>query len=683
MLLDDLQWADQPSQLLLDFLARRLPSGAAAVVGAYRDVDPVPGPALAAVAARTKVLPLTGLTAEAVAELVVHVVGEQRAKEVAGEVHRRTGGNPFFAQQVSWLLKDGRTGVPPGAAEALAQRFASLPEPSAAVVVAAAVAGPRFSADLVARATGQLPEAVAGSLAEAVQARVLSQDGPDRYRFTHDLFREYAYDGLPAADRARLHQRIGAELEAERTSGGDVSLAELARHFVQADPRSDRARRYCVAAAGEATRRLAYEEAVNHWEGALAAVAGAGSALRIETLIELGEARRRVGDGQAAGDAYLRAAELARREQDASGLAGAALGFHAIGSRMWWPPGQTVSLLSEALDVLGAGDELMRLRVMASLARVLAWHRLDVPQAQALAEHAVAAARASGDLPTLIACLLAEHTALLVPGTARARHALAAEVADLAARTGDHEAQLEARLLAASDLLEAADPAFRAELEEFLRLADGSHQPRFRYAGLVRRTMLALLAGRLAEADRLIGQAAMLGEECGEPGVPDVRYDQGWELLTAEGRLGELAGALPQMFPDPESVQARGALAMVLLASGARAEAAEVAATLAGADPGGASPDNQQLLTAAHATELVAAFEVRPAAEKLYALLLPSADQAVVSGVAITFKGAVAHHLGVLAALLNRAADAVGHFEQAIAVHEPPVTPGRRSLVPG
>src|SRR5206468_7336992 len=64
VLLDDLQWADQPSQLLLDFLARRLPAGAAAVVGAYRDTEPTSGPAsgpaLASLAARTTGLPLTG-----------------------------------------------------------------------------------------------------------------------------------------------------------------------------------------------------------------------------------------------------------------------------------------------------------------------------------------------------------------------------------------------------------------------------------------------------------------------------------------------------------------------------------------------------------------------------------------------------------------------------------------------
>ena len=126
---------------------------------------------------------------------------------------------------------------------------------------------------------------------------------------------------------------------------------------------------------------------------------------------------------------------------------------------------------------------------------------------------------------------------------------MAAEVAGLAERSGDQEILLEARLLAATDRLELADPGFRAELDEFIRLAEASRQPRYRYAALVRRAALALLAGRLAEAERLIGQAEMLGEECGEPGARDVRYDQGWDLLTAQGRLGELGDALPGDVP--------------------------------------------------------------------------------------------------------------------------------------
>src|SRR5205823_6529811 len=110
-------------------------------------------------------------------------------------------------------------------------------------------------------------------------------------------------------------------------------------------------------------------------------------------LLELAEARRRAGQGQPAGQAYLRAAVLARGDDplrppreglaraapDPAGLARAALGLHAIGTRTWWPPDQVVALLSEALDALGSGSagDPLRLRVMASLARALAWHGLD------------------------------------------------------------------------------------------------------------------------------------------------------------------------------------------------------------------------------------------------------------------------------------------------------------------
>ncbi|HEX5291699.1 MAG TPA: AAA family ATPase, partial [Streptosporangiaceae bacterium] len=671
LLLDDLQWADQPSQLLLDFLARRLPAGAVAVVGSYRDTEPAPGPVLAALAARTTVLPLTGLSPEAVGDLVADVVGEQRAAKIAAGVHRRTGGNPFFVQQVSWLLRSGQEGIPPGVHEAMELRFAGLPGATAAALRTAAVIGQRFSADLVALVSGQPLAAVAEALAAAVRARVVSRDGTGTYRFAHDLFREYAYDQLPAAERAGLHRRIGQALEASRAAGGEVALAELARHFVLADPVSAQAWEYSVAAAREATARLAYEDAVRHWEHA-ATAADARPADRTGALLELADARRRAGQGQAAGQAYLRAAELARSAHGPAALARAALGLHAIGTRAWWPPDQVVALLSEALDTFGSGSdgESLRLHVMASLSRALAWHGLDPPRARTLAAQAVAAARAASDPVTLASCLLAQHHAIWAAGTARDRLRITAEVAALAERSGDQEILLEARLLAATGRLELADPGFRAELDEFLHLAEASRQPRFRYAALVRRAALALLAGRLAEAERLIGQAEMLGEECGEPGVRDVRYDQGWDLLTAQGRLGELGGTLPEMFPDPESPQARGARALVMLASGARTAAAEAVAPLLTADPGTIQPDRQRLLGLAYAAELAAAFGAVPVAERLYATLLPFEDEAVVSGAAITFKGAVAHYLGLLAAVLGRAATAASHLEQAVAIHD-------------
>ncbi len=667
VLLDDLHTADEPSLLLLDFLARRLPAGAISVIGTYRG----PGPALAAVAARAAALPLAGLPAGAVAELMADVLGERPAEAVSAAVHRRTGGNPFFVQQVSWLLKAGQTGIPPGVHEALAERFAALSTACTAALGAAAIIGGRFRADLVARTLEQAPGPVAEALAEGARAGVLAGDAPGAYRFVHDLFREFAYERLPVGERARLHLRTGRQLEADRARGADVPLAELAGHFVQADPGSDPAHEYSAAAAGEAEDRLAYEEAERHWQRALAA-AGENPATRTGTLLALARARWRMGAGQAAGETYLAAAGLARREHDAVGLAHAALGLHEIGSRIWWPADQLVTVLSEALDALSEapGATALRLRVMAGLARVLAWHGLDLPRARALAAEAVTQARATGDVPVLAACLLAQHNALWAPGTAGERRAVAAEVAALAGQAGDRELLIEARLLATTDLLELADPAFRAELDEFARLADATRQPRFRYAALARRAMLALLGGHFAEAGRLIGQAAALGEECGEPGARDVRHDQDWDLRDGQGRLGELADVPLDMFPDPDSPQARGLRALALLAAGDRAQAAQVAAPMFMGGPDRIPRNHQFLLGAAFVTELMAGLGGIPAAGQLYQALLPFAGQAVVSGAAISFRGSVAHHLGVLAAVLDQPGEAAAHLEHAVAVHE-------------
>src|SRR5262249_37177148 len=90
-----------------------------------------------------------------------------------------------------------------------------------------------------------------------------------------------------------------------------------------------------------------------------------------------GPAADRRGDG---GGPYRAGAGLAGRDHGPVGLARAALGLHEIGSRIWWPAGQLVAVLSEALDALAdvPGATSLRLRVMASLARVLAWRGLDL-----------------------------------------------------------------------------------------------------------------------------------------------------------------------------------------------------------------------------------------------------------------------------------------------------------------
>jgi tetratricopeptide (TPR) repeat protein len=783
ILLDDLQWADEASLLFLDFFIRRLRAGSAAVIGAYRDVSPAPGAALIRVSARGRVLPLTGLAAADVARLVARVAGQPLADSAGPQVHQRTGGNPFYVQQVSWLLATGQAGLPPGVSEALADRFAGLPADAVEVLGLAAVVGQPFSAGLLAEVAGRPVAETATALAEAAAARLVTaaeRAGPDAapgagvvlegamapaipaapgvqpFRFAHDLFREHAYRRLAAQDRARLHGQAGAVLAARRAAGADVPLAELARHFSQADPHSADTFRYCAAAAREAAGQLAYEEAVRHWEAALTAVSAAppGPGLTA-TLLDLAEALGRAGDLTAAGDAFRRAAGLARRQHDAPALARAALGLQAIGTRAWWPPDEIIAVLTEALAALpdgqaggesatevtddagraaaqatagqpgpgptgarpdgvaqdraapggaapdgrgpaGNGDAgsgavpghdpdgpgqaggALRARVMAGLARVLAWHQIDLPRAAGLADGAVAAARAAGDPRLVASCLIAQHNAHWQPGNPADRRAIAVAAAGCAREAGDQELLAEARLLIATDLLELADPAFRAELSGFLDLAGTAPEPRLRYAALARRAMIALLGGQFAEAERLIGEAAAAGRECGDPGADDVRTDQGWELMSALGRLDELAGVAAGMFPDPDSTQARGLRAWVLLARGDPARAAElIAPELAIGGPGRPPPPpagRQWLFQAASGAELIAELGDQPgvpaAAAALYHGLAPFTDLAVVSGAAISFRGAVAHHRGALALAAGRPAEAAALLAQAADTHD-------------
>ena len=691
VILEDLQWADPPSLQLLDFLARRLPAARVLVLATWRDLDTPPDdpavPLLADLAAGGTVVPLPALSEAEVGRLVAGMLGGRPEPALVADLRRRTGGNPFFVQQVTRLLlaqtgtggpgREAPAGIPFGVREAVRRRLARLGPACVELVTAAAVAGPEFTAALLTRVAGAPPDAVRDLLEEAARAHVLAgPTGPLRpWRFAHDLFREVVLEGLDGQARARLHLRVGRALEAERGAGG-VPPAQLAGHFAQAGAEGeDEAIRYGALAAAEATRRLAHEEAARQWARALEVLDGSARAddgdRRIELLLELAAARRRAGDLAGSRQACARAAELARRVADPDGLARATLAMLAVGSRSW-PTlvHDTVPLLEEAAAALDDRDTPLRARVLAGLARELAWNGMDLAGAARFADAAIAAARAAGDRATLAACLLARHNAGWRPGNAADRLALATQIVELAGDGRDLELLAEARLLRTADLLELADPAFQAELAEFLRVAADLEQPRLRYAALARRAMQALLAGRLGEAERLVAEAADLGRAIGEPDVADVEHAQLWELRGLQGRRSELLPLGRALFGD-DSPPGRGFLALTLLEQGDRAGAAAAAGPLLDLPaPPPVPADRTWLASVTYASELAAALGARAACEWLYEALLPHAEETVAIGVAIAFRGAVAHYLGLLAAALDRPEEARPHFEHALAVHE-------------
>ncbi|HEY8582538.1 MAG TPA: AAA family ATPase, partial [Capillimicrobium sp.] len=302
LVLDDLQWAEPSSLVLLRHLLRR--GGGALVIGLYRPTE-----------ASRELLGLDGGTTIALdglseAEVAALVTAAGSPPALAATLRHDTGGNPLFVGEVLRHLRETGAGSP-GALElptrvrdVIARRLARLSEEARRALAVAAVAGSEFELEVVAAAADRDPDTLAETLEEPVAADLLCEvaGDPGRYRFAHALVRATIEAQLTATRRERLHRRLAAALPRARA-------AERAQHTYAAGERGAAV----VAAADEAARAaagvLAYEEAVRHYEHAVAAAEddpGFPADERCDLLLALAGALRDAGgdprgDGDAAG----------------------------------------------------------------------------------------------------------------------------------------------------------------------------------------------------------------------------------------------------------------------------------------------------------------------------------------------------------------------------------------------
>jgi tetratricopeptide (TPR) repeat protein len=665
VVLDDLHWCDDPSLLALDFIAEQIRTASVLLLGTYRESDA--GPTLLELARGARVVQLGGLDEADTGRLMTSVAGSSPDPAVARDVWRRTGGNPFFAREVTRLLvTDGGSAVPEGVREILGQRLSRLPADCADLLGTAALVGGEFAVDVVARAGGRTPDDSIALLERAVAARVLVRPPapPGHFRFAHDLFRATAVERLDAAERARRHLAIAETLRELDAGGRPVPAAELAEHFGRAGTGAALdALRYSRLAARESAGRLAYEDACGHYERAIAAADAAGTVPageRLALVLDLGEAQHRSGRTAAARATLLDAASGARTVGDPAALARAALGLHDLGTRAGTVDEQAMTVLADAVDA-GPGPLLPRL--LAAQARSLHHKLSDPDRPVAIAERAVELARASADPGLLAACLLALQDARWQPGSAAERLPIIEEMAGCAERAGDRELYVQARQLRAAALLELGDPAGQAELVEYCRLADDLGYPRAHWNALTRRATLAIVAGRLDEAEGLIASAAELGRRIGEPDTDGVT---GAQLFT-------LAGAFGRPGPDPPldtTVYGRRddplIVAMGRLFGGDRDGAAR-AMTGYSMLVAPRSHDPEPLIIAA---SMFAEYGPDEERRQVYELLLPLAGTHVVVGGCASYGGAIDHHLARLAMALGWIDVAEDHLKAALAMYE-------------
>jgi DNA-binding CsgD family transcriptional regulator len=591
---EDLHWADSESAALFERLADE--AGPRLLVGTYRPDEitsrhPMAG-LLARVERRHEVthLRLDRLTADGTAALLATITGRPAPYRAATALYHRTGGNPFFLEELMRGFEDYDLAevcdqpLPWSLAEVLRRQVADLAPTQREIVEAAAVLGNRVPFDLLAAVTGAGEGTLIGSLRELVARGVLVESGDDEFSFRHALVREALTEQMLGRQRRRLHE---AALEA-LLAAGDADPALVAHH---------------AHAAGR------YEEMVAATHTGTALYLSIGSAYQALRLAELGLTED--GDDVDLLAGAARAAWLAGLVDDAVGYA-----------ERWRDLASGISERAEALYLLsrlaGETGELDRMTALTGdLERLVGQLPSGVEQARAMtalaqayllrsdpdaavtwADRALAmldeleprAASAAGDPAVRLAALVEKGSALMArPESVQQGHSILTGLVDeaekrgewvLAARALHNLAQFPAPSATLTDQAEALErmrvDAERAGVEAFAvaayfqgraRLAmregdlaaalDALEQAWSRERGYQprgRRTSyhVVFLCGLYLEANQLERVASLVGDLATLDGVlpsvvPGLAFHlacrQG-DLERAERHLGELLEVL-------------------------------------------------------------------------------------------------------------------------------------------
>jgi tetratricopeptide (TPR) repeat protein len=686
LVLDDVQWADASSLILLRHLARTLGAAPIVVLALFREGDGELPEALASTLAELHRLDgvvrirLGGLDVADVQELVDRSGDAVRGAdgELAEQLVGLTDGNAFLVGEV-WrhMLDQEAVGpadatIPESVREVMAARVAGL-TPALSGLLPLIAVSPRGIALPVLRAAAELnDERLLGALDEGLHTGMLDEirDASVVYRVRHELLRRTVYERLSSFRAAALHLRVGEALETMPEGRRDRIVNELAFHFRAAAPIAGNARavEYALAAAAQAERSLAFAEAAGRFEEALA--------LGIAEVRAEGEVRCRqgmawhlAGRPAEALDSFAAAATAARACGDDALLARAAIGFETA----CWRPGiddpRAVALLREAARAVAAEPSAQRVRVLAHLSRALAY-RGDHAAAGECWTQAMAMARLVGDPGALMVAL--SHAAWT-----RGSRGLDEVLADLTeacelAPTLPHDYLLDvARGMRIPLLIEAfALDEARADNDAHRELSERSGQPFLEQVVAQHDALLALCDGRLDAAEAAANRANEIARTI-EAGPSAVHGIQMFSIRREQGRLGEIAPLVRLIASGQTEAHSvwRPALAVLLAEIGDVEAAQRELRALVDAGLGAIARGGLGVGGLSYVADACALIEAGALAVPIYEQLLAFEGQNMVVGSAVMCYGASDRMLGALATVMQRWDAAERHCENALVLN--------------
>jgi adenylate cyclase len=454
LVLEDCHWLDALSHDLLDVLGRSIIDLPVLLVLAYR--PPAPGSdrdLLVRDLPHFTEISLTELSPQE-AELLIRLKLEQATGRcdrlpghLAERITARSQGNPFYIEELLNYVRD--RGIDPADEHALDQldlptslhslvlsRVDRLMEGPKATLRVASVVGRVFKAAVLWDVHPQLgaPPQVLAHLDVLSRLDLTPVDSPaeQSYLFKHIVTQEVAYESLPFATRAILHDHIGRHLE--RVSGENLDqYVDLLAHHYDRSQNLPKRLEYLRRAGEAAQNRYANAAAIDYYQRLLPLM---DLAERVPVMLQLGQVLKVVGRWQEAGMMFRDALSLAQDTGDLTNAAWcqtwiaellrkqgsyaeaavwfgqARAGFESLGDRAgigqvlnYWGSlanqqannDEARSLYAESLEIRRALDDKPNIASLLSNLGIVAYDDGDFDTARTLLEESLAIRRELGN----------------------------------------------------------------------------------------------------------------------------------------------------------------------------------------------------------------------------------------------------------------------------------------------
>ncbi len=272
---DDWQWADDGSRKVLDRLREDIKNRSVCIVVGIRTTE-ISDPLLS----RIEAVPLGPFCEDESARVIAALRPQGLDLGVARALHRRSGGNPLFLEELCRSLPPdahydelalAQSGPPSTLRGVIQARVSSLPSDVAGTLDAASVIGIEFSLHVLAQIlnTHDVPGAIQMlSQTDLVYETEVSAT----FRFKHGITRDVIYESVRIAERRRLHAAVADAIARTLGTGNLADQAEaLAYHYRGAGNR-EREALFAELAGDKAVAASAFDRARFQYAAALRAL---------------------------------------------------------------------------------------------------------------------------------------------------------------------------------------------------------------------------------------------------------------------------------------------------------------------------------------------------------------------------------------------------------------------------